>query len=679
MTVGAACFTAGLFSAMQAKAQHDSPKPLTGRFIVEKNMDKTVAPGDDFYDYANGNWIRSNPIPAKETRWGTFNILRDENNKKVQSILVDAEKPGQKPGSPKQRVGDLYASAMDSLMIEKRGYTPIRNDLERLSQLKTTDQIVAEVTADRLNGINVGLFNVGVGQDSKHPDTYITNFGAGATSLPDRDNYLKSDPRSIKIQTAYKKYITDLFTLVGASPADAAKNAETVFNIEKQMAQAQKSRVERRDPNANYNKVNIDEFSKQFKHFNVREILTRSKITGVDSMLVSDPKTVTNLDNLLGTVPVADWQVYMKWHLLRGTAGSLSSPFVKASFEYTKSLTGQQVETPRKERMASLVDGSVPDLLGQLYVEKYFPQAAKVYMVNLVNNLKIALGERIQGLDWMSPETKAKALKKLAAFSVKIAFPDKWQNYNGLVINKNDYYGNLRRIGVYRYNESLGHLGKPVDKTRMGMSPPTVNASYSPTRNEITFPAGILQPPFFDFEADDAMNYGGIGAVIGHEMTHGFDDEGRKYDADGALRDWWTKEDAEKFDAKANKLAAQYDTFTILDSIHVNGKLTNGENLADLGGLNVAYTAFKKTKEGQSNVKIDGFTPDQRFFMSWAQVWRGAQRPEAAQQSIQTDPHSPAQARGNLPLTNIDAWYNAFDIKPTNKLYKKPEDRIKIW
>ena len=523
------------------------------------------------------------------------------------------------------------------------------------------------------------MFDVGVRQDSKHPDIYITTFSAGSTGMGDRDNYLKNDPRTLKLQIAYKKYVAELFVLTGTNQADAEKNAEKVFNIEKQMAQAEKTRLERRDPNANYNKVNIDQYSKNFKNINIRDILNRSKITGVDSMLVGDPKTVANLDNMLGTIPAADWQVYLKAHLLRGAAGSLSSAFVKTSFDYTKVVSGQQVQAPRAERMANLVDRSVPDLLGQLYVEKYFPQAAKIYMVNLVNNLKVALGERIQGLDWMSAETKARALKKLAAFSVKIAYPDKWRNYDGLVFNKNDYYGNMRRLAVYNYNENIGHLGKPVDKTRMGMSPPTVNASYNPINNEITFPAGILQPPFFDFEADDAMNYGGIGAVIGHEMTHGFDDEGRKYDADGALRDWWTKEDAEKFEVKANQLAAQYDTFTILDTIHVKGKLTNGENLADLGGLNVAYTAFKKTKEGQSNTKIDGFTPDQRFFMSWAQVWRSSIRPEEAQQRINTDPHSPAPARGNLPLTNIDAWYNAFSIQPSNKLYKKPEDRIKIW
>jgi len=679
ITAGAVCLTAGMFSSQQAAAQHSSPKPMAGRFIQEKNMDKTVPPGDDFFEYANGNWVKSNPIPAKEVRYGTFTVLRDLNNKRVQTVLSEAVKANAPKGSTKQRVGDLYTSAMDSIAIEKRGYAPIRNDLERVGQLKSPDALIKEITFERVNGIGGGIVNVGVGQDTRHPDVYIVSASAGSTSLPDRDNYLKNDPRSQKIQAAFKKYVADLFVLTGVSQEQADKNALTVYNLEKQMAAAQKSRVELRDPVANYNKVSIDAFSKQFKNINFREILTASKITGQDSMLVSQPKMVRVVDSLLSAVPMSDWNTLMQWNILRGSAGSLSSPFVKASFEYSSALSGQKVQTPRNERMANLVDGSLSDLLGQLYVQKYFPEEAKVYMVKLVGNLKVALGERIQKLDWMSAETKAKALKKLAAFSVKIAYPDKWQTYDGVVINKDDYFGNLKRLSVYRYNENIGHLGKPVDKTRMGMSPPTVNASYSPNRNEITFPAGILQPPFFDFEADDAMNYGGIGAVIGHEMTHGFDDQGRQFDADGALRDWWTKADADKFKTKADQIEAQFNAFTILDSIHVNGKLTMGENIADLGGLNVAYTAFKKTKEGQSNVKIDGFTPDQRFFMSWAQVWRSSQRPESAQQRIQTDPHSPEEYRTNAPISNMDEWYNAFGIKPGNKLYKKPEDRIRIW
>jgi putative endopeptidase len=365
--------------------------------------------------------------------------------------------------------------------------------------------------------------------------------------------------------------------------------------------------------------------------------------------------------------------------MLKGSASGLSSAFVKANFDYSRALSGQKVQTPRDERMSGLVDGSLGELLGQLYVEQYFTPAAKAYMVNLVNNLKGVLGDRIKRLDWMSDATKQRALTKLNAFTVKIGYPDKWQTYDGLVIERGDYYGNLKRISKWRYNYNVSQLGKPVDKKRWGMTPPTVNAYYNPTNNEIVFPAGILQFPFFDFKADDAVNYGGIGAVIGHEMTHGFDDQGRQYDADGSLRDWWTKDDADKFKTRADQVVAQYNAFTVVDTLHVNGKLTLGENLADLGGLNIAYEAFKRTKEGQSNTKIDGFTPDQRFFLSWAQVWRGSQRPEAAAQRILTDPHSPEQYRCNAPISNIDAWYAAFNIQPGDKYYKKPEDRIHVW
>jgi putative endopeptidase len=356
----------------------------------------------------------------------------------------------------------------------------------------------------------------------------------------------------------------------------------------------------------------------------------------------------------------------------------LSSPFVKASFAFSSALSGQKVQTPRDERMSSAIDRSMGELLGQLYVEKYFPPAAKTYMINLVNNMRETLGNRIKRLDWMSAETKEKALKKLAAFSVKIGYPDKWETYTGLVIDRHDYFGNLKRIEQWHYNFNVNQLGKPVDKKRFNMTPPTVNANYSPTNNEITFPAGILQFPFFDFHADDAVNYGGIAAVIGHEMTHGFDDQGRQFDADGSLHNWWTKGDADKFKERADMVVQQYNGLTVLDTIHVNGRLTEGENLADLGGLNIAYEAFKKTKEGHSNTKIDGFTPDQRFFLSWAQVWRSSQRPESAAARILTDPHSPEQYRTNAPLTNIDAGYTAFNVQPGDKMYKKPENRIKI-
>jgi len=621
----------------------------------------------------------SNPIPSKETRWGSFGVLNQENTNRLLDLLHDVSKTTHPAASLEQRVGDLYASGMDSLNIEKRGFDPIKPALTRIDKITDINGVINEVVFERTHGEGDPLFRFGVSQDSKHPTKHIAELNQGGTSLPDRDNYLKANPRNQKIQDAYKQYIVTLFTLTGADNDVAAKNAATIFGIETALAKAQLSRVAMRDPHVTYNKFSVADFSKTTPHLNWVELMPQMKVPGQDTLLVGQPDFFKVEDALLAATPVDDWKVYLKWNILKGSAGALSSSFVNADFTYNSALSGQKVQTPRNERMSRLVDRSLGELLGQLYVAKYFTPAAKAYMVNLVNNLKITLGERIQNLTWMSAETKARALKKLAAFSVKIGYPDKWQTYAGLVIDRNDYFGNLKRVSEWRYNYAVDQINKPVDKKRWGMTPPTVNASYSPTNNEITFPAGILQFPFFDFGADDAVNYGGIGAVIGHEMTHGFDDEGRQYDADGTLRDWWTKDDADKFKTRADQVVAQYNGFTILDTLHVNGKLTLGENLADLGGLNVAYAAFKKTKEGHSHKKIGGFTPDQRFFLSWAQVWRSSQRPEAAAQRILTDPHSPEQYRANAPVTNIDAWYIAFNVQPGDKMYKKPEDRIKVW
>jgi len=573
----------------------------------------------------------------------------------------------------------LYYSGMDSLTIEKRGYDPIKPDMKRISEIKSLDGVINEMVYDRSHSVSDPLFGVGVRQDSKHPTVYIVGFNQGGTTLADRDYYLQSDARTMRIQGAYKKYITALFTLTGSSEEEAAKNAATVFKLETGLAKIQWSRTQMRDPNVTYNKFALGDFEKVTPHLNWSKILPELRIKGkVDSVLVGQPTFFKSADAMLTAVPVEDWKVYLEWNVLKGAASLLSSPFVKASFAYNSVVSGQRVQTPRNERMSQLVDRNLGELLGQLYVAKYFPPAAKVYMVNLVNNMKITLGERIKRVDWMSEETKARALKKLAAFSVKIAYPDKWETYKGLVIDRHDYFGNIKRVEEWRYNFQVNQYGKPVVK-RFNMTAPTVNANYSPTNNEITFPAGILQFPFFDFKADAAVNYGGIAAVIGHEMTHGFDDQGRRFDGDGSLHNWWVPADTIKFKTRADMVVNQYNAFTVLDTIHVNGILTLGENLADLGGLNTAYEAFKKTPEGHSNKKIDGFTPDQRFFLSWAQVWRSSQRPETAASRIKTDPHSPEQYRTNAPITNIDAWYAAFDIKPGDKMYKKPEDRIKIW
>ncbi len=640
----------------------------------------SVKPGDDFYNYANGGWIKTNVIPAKQSAWGGFYVLAQDNTDRLIALVDEISKAkGAPAGSLKQRVGDLYASGMDSLTIEKLGYTPIKPALARVAKITDVKGVLNEIAYARTHGEGGALFSFGVARDSKNPDNYMIDIDQGGTTLPDRDYYLKDDARTKTIRDAYKKYIVSLFTLTGTPQATASANADIVLAMETQLAKAQMSRVDRRDPNLTYHKVKVSDFSKTTPNLNWAQLNTMMKAAPQDSMLVDDPNFFKTADEMLASIPVAQWKVFLTWNILKNNTGTLSKPFVDARFAFNKVLTGQMVQAPRNERMASLVDGSIGELLGQLYVEKYFTPAAKARMLALVNNLKVTLGERIQALDWMGADTKAKALKKLNSFTVKIGYPDKWENYDGLVINRNDYAGNIKRISEWRYNFNITRLGKPVDKGRWSMTPPTVNAYYNPQNNEIVFPAGILQFPFFAEGADDAINYGGIGAVIGHEMTHGFDDKGRLYDADGTLRDWWTKDDNDKFTGRANKVVGQYNALTVLDTLHVNGRLTLGENIADLGGVNVAYQAFKKTKQGQSTEKIDGLTPDQRFFLSYAQIWRSIMRDETTAQRILTDTHSPNKHRVNAPITNIDAWYTAFDVKPGDKMYKAPEDRIRVW
>ncbi|WP_025143720.1 M13 family metallopeptidase [Pedobacter jeongneungensis] len=668
------------FAALGIVAAGFSANAQTKKFIDPANMDLSVKPGDDFYTYASGAWVKNNPVPAKETRWGSFNELRDFNINAVKSLVEDAAADKSAPaGSVKRRVGDFYTAAMDSVTIEKLGYTPIKADLAKVRQIKDIPGVLDQVAYMRTNGLGGGMFGLGVGQDRKNANKYMVNIGQGGTTLPDRDYYLKDDARSVKIREAYNTYMVTLFTLTGSSPEEAKQKAATVYKIEKQFAEAQMSRLEMRDPYATYNKLTVAELNKKTPDINWTTYLPKFKIKSQDTVLVSSPKFMASLDGMLKSVPVEDWKTYLEWNILKGSASSLSSPFVKASFAFTQAQTGQKVQTPRWQRMSSLTDGTIGELLGQLYVAKYFKPEAKERMNQMIVNLRKAFEIRINGLEWMSPETKQKALAKLHAFTPKVGYPEKWKNYDGLTINKGTYFQNLRNASVWGYNEMVDQLGKPVDRKRFGMTPPTVNAYYSPTLNEIVFPAGILQFPFFDPNADDAVNYGGIGAVIGHEMSHGFDDSGSQYDAAGNLKNWWTAEDKAKFDAKTKALGEQFDGYTVLDTVHVIGKLTMGENIGDLGGLNAAYTAFKMTKQGQSNEKIDGFTPDQRFFLAWAQVWRGNILPESAAQLIKTDPHSPGPYRTIGAPVNMDAWYNAFDVKPGDKLYKKPEDRIRMW
>jgi putative endopeptidase len=665
-----------VFTAMQVGFAQTAP----AKFIDPANMDLSVNPGDDFYAYASGAWVKNNPVPAKETRWGSFNILRDFNINAVRNVLEKAVADKEAPeGSVTKRVADFYSAGMDSMTIEKRGFTPIQPLLKEIDAIGSKAAVQKMITHLRTSGAGAPLYGFSVGQDRKNVEVMIPQFSQGGISLPDRDYYLKQEGRNPQIQAAFKNYIVTLFSLTGVSKGDAEKNAAAIFELEQKLANAQLSRVEMRDAYRTYNKFQVEDFSKTTPGVNWREVLSDLKVQKEDSVLVNNPAFFKEVSGLLETVSLQDWKTYLKWNVLRSAAPYLSSAFVDANFAFTQVLSGQRIQTPRWQRMSSLTDGSIGELLGQLYVKDYFKPEAKARMAELVDNLRKAFAIRINSLDWMGPATREKALAKLAAFRPKIGYPDVWKNYDGLVISKDGFFENVRNVGMWNYNDMINRLGKPVDRERWGMTPPTVNAYYSATLNEIVFPAGILQFPFFDANADDAINYGGIGAVIGHEMSHGFDDNGSKYDADGTLRNWWTEEDRARFDAKTKTLVQQFDAYTVQDSIHVNGKLTLGENIGDLGGLNVAYEAFKMTEQGKAGKMIDGFTPDQRFFLSWAQVWRGNVLPQTEAQLIITDSHSPGKYRTIGPLVNMDAWYKAFNVKEGDRLYKKTEDRIRIW
>ncbi|HEY8689119.1 MAG TPA: M13 family metallopeptidase, partial [Chitinophagaceae bacterium] len=653
------------------------PPDKKRKFIDPANMDMTVKPGDNFYVYANGNWIRKNPVPASKTRWGAFGIIAEDNSIRLHELL---ESQSHSTSTDKfKRVGDYYLSGMDTVSIERTGYKPLVPQLERINNLKTVDDILNEIAYERVNGFSDPLIGIFIGQDSKNATKYIPQIGQGGTTLPDRDYYLKNDSRSVNIRREFISDMVNLFKLTDKTDAEAKKNAWAVMRIETALAKAQMARAEMRDPYKLYNKFSWKDLSATTPSIDWKSFAEKLMVTGADSVIVSNPAFIKSVDLLLGALPVEDWKAYLQWNLINSSAPYLSSAFVKQNFKFNKILTGQKEMSPRWQRVSGAIDNSMGDLLGELYVAKYFTPEAKKRMQELVNNIQQSFAERIKRLDWMSEETKQKALAKLNAITKKIGYTDKWKEYTNVVIDKNDYIGNRQRLSQWAYTENINRLGKPVDKTLWRFTPATVNANYNPSNNEINFPAGILEFPFFDFDADDAVNYGGIGVVIGHEITHGFDDQGRLFDPQGNLTDWWTKEDADKFKVKANNVANLYGSFTVLDSLHLNGRLTLGENLADLGGINIAYEAFMKTQQFKEGKKIDGFTPSQRFFLGFAQVWRENTLPEEASQRVLTDPHSPGLYRVNGPLPNIDAWYNAFDVKPGDKLYKSPEQRIRIW
>ena len=634
----------------------------SGVGITLANLDRTVQPCDDFYRFANGNWMKNNPIPASETGWGGFNQLRNRNRDVARGILdkVAADRTA-KPGSNAQKVGDFYAAAMDSVAVEKAG-------------LKYLQPRLAKITAIQdVAGVQRYL------ADPKNSTAYAVQVRQGGLTLADRDYYLKDDARSKTIRAAYRTYQVNTFKMLGDDQATAEKNADVVTRIETRMAKASRDRVALRDRESNYNKMTVAQVAAEYPNLDMASRLKESGLSGATDIIVGQPDFLKEANAMIKDEPIADQKQYLRWHLVESVTSALPKAYVDEAFKFSQVISGAKVPQARWKRAYAATDGALGEAFGQLYVDQDFSPAAKARAKQMVENMRMAYAERIQATEWMSAATKTEALKKLNAFVVKIGYPDKWKDYSKLSISRESAMNNLFAVSEFNTYDNLDHFGKPVDRAVWGMTPPTVNAYYNPSLNEIVFPAGILQAPFYDPKADDAVNYGGIGAVIGHEMTHGFDDQGRKVDSEGNLRDWWTKEDGEKFMAKADVVGKQYDAFSPLDSLHVNGKLTMGENLADLGGLTIAYAAFMKTPQAKAGKLIDGFTPEQRFFLNWAQIWRINQRPETTRQLVQTDPHSPGQFRTIGPLQNFPEFHKAFNCKDGDKMVRPATTRAKIW
>ncbi len=656
--------------------------PEKFKAIDLKNFDTTVNLHDDFYHYVNGNWLKNNPIPATESSWGAFNELREKNLKNLHTVLEEAAKDVTAPqGSNRQKIRDFYSTGMDSVKRNANGAAPLKDVFQRVADIKTLNDLVT-VNA-YLHSIGVrSMFNVYVGQDDKKSTEMICNFSQGGLGLPDRDYYLNSDESSTKIQKEYVDNITKMFILLGDSKDAAAKQAEMILKLETEMAKSSRKRVEMRDPELNYNKMNMTELKTLAPELNWNEFINACGMMNINEVVIGQPDFFKNLSALLKSTSIDDWKTYMRWNIINTFASDLSDAFVKQDFYFYETiLSGTKEMKPMWKRCLSATDGSMGEALGQLYVEKFFTPESKKRVNIMVENLISTYKERIQKLEWMGPDTKKKAIEKLDIVMKKLAYPDKWRDYSTLDIKKDSYVQNVMRARTFEFKRNINKLGKPVDRMEWEMSPPTVNAYYNPALNEIVFPAGIMQSPFFNAEADDAVNYGCMGAVIGHELTHGFDDQGSQYDAQGNLKNWWTEDDKAKFKAKTEILAKQFDDYVAIDSLHVNGHLTLGENIADLGGLTISYYAYQKAcKEGTAkNVKIDGFTGEQRFFLSWAQGWRTNMRPESLKKQVKTNPHSPGNFRVLGPLSNLQEFYNAFGIKSGDKMWRPEAERAVIW
>ena len=670
-TLIAAC----LLAAMSANAQSQ----VSG--IDKKNMNLNVKPGTDFYQYAAGGWLKSHPLDAEHTNNGAFTDLYEENQKRIQELILEYASKPQKKGTLEQKIGTFYNMLMDSVRLNREGWEPLKPTLARIAAVKSNKEyqlVTAEL--DR-RGEGTMMFGIGVGADMRNASMNIVAIGQGGLGLGTRDYYLNDDPQTVKVREAYKTYMKNLFKMVGNDEATAAKKVEAIMAIETRIAKVSYSNVQLRDIDKNYHKMSYNDLVLNFPGIDWGNVFLQSGFPPFDAVDVGQPEPIHEVEKILADTKLDDLKAYAEIKVISGATSQLSDAFRAESFKFSSVLSGAQQDRPRWKRAVATVSGVFGEAIGKLYVAKYFPESSKQHMIRLVKNLQEALGQRIQEATWMSAATKAQAKDKLDNFIVKIGYPDKWRDYSGLQIDdKLSLYANMQNINEFLLQDELNRkVNKPVDKMEWGMTPQTINAYYNPTTNEICFPAAILQPPFFDPNADDAVNYGGIGAVIGHEMSHGFDDQGSQFDKTGNQRDWWTAQDKKNFQERSKVLVDHFGKVEVVNGKKVNGQLTLGENIGDNGGLNIAFRALQNSMKKKPLKTLDGFTPEQRFFLSWARVWAGNARTEYLEYLITVDPHSPNMARVNAALPEIDAWYDAFKIKKGDKLFIPANKRAHIW
>jgi putative endopeptidase len=664
-----------LFSGSCTKQDQKKEQDLNVDYI---NTD--VDPGDNFYNFVNDGWMEAYPIPADESRFGSFDLLRKKTKEKVKGILEECKNSDSDNGTIEQKIGDFYELGMDTGKIEKQGLKPLEKELAKIKSIQSKEDIQKQFM--HFHNYNIGsFFGIGASADAKNSDMNIAQLSQGGLGMSDRDYYVKDDKRSKEIRDAYRKYVSRIFQLAGDSEQKAKNQVKTIMNIETRLAEASMTRLERRNPKKTYNKMTLEEVQNKYSNIKWENYFKGLDIEVPSEINVRQPGFFSEANKMMEEVSVEDWKTYFRWNLLNSSADYLTDDFVQAHFDfYGKEMQGKKEMKERWRKVLDVTNFALGQAVGKKFVEKHFPPEAKKRMVKLVENLKSAFANRIENLEWMSGKTKEKALEKLEVMNKKIGYPDEWRDYSDLSVGQESYFDNVMAARKFQKQYQLDKIGKPVNENEWFFPPQTVNAYYAPSMNEVCFPAGILQPPFFYLEGDDAVNYGAIGAVIGHEMTHGFDDQGRQYDKKGNLHDWWTKEDSKNFEKRTKVLVKQYDQKTVLDTVHADGELTLGENIADLGGLSIAYTAFKMaTSDKELPEKIDGYTPKQRFFLAWGRVWAQNIRDKEILRRTKEDVHSLGVHRVNGPIANIDAWYEAFNVSKDDSLYIPQEKRAKIW